>query len=136
MVKEIVDEYNIRGEKIGTIEKDIAHEKGLWHRSVHVWLLNDKNEVLIQYRCAEKKLYPNTWDCSFAGHIDAGESSVEAVKREGKEEIGIDVDLNNLELILTNRECLTYDKINRSFFSENIGNTFFSIVVSPTKSSP
>ena len=69
MVKEIIDEYNYRGEKIGVVDKDIAHEKGLWHKSVHVWLINDKNEILLQYRCAEKKLYPNTWDISFAGHI-------------------------------------------------------------------
>ena len=115
-MKEIIDEYNSRGEKIGVIDKDIAHEKGLWHKSVHVWLINSKNEILLQYRCAEKKLYPNTWDCSFAGHISAGESSIQAVQREGKEEIGIDVDLDNLTFILTNREKLKYESINSNEF--------------------
>ena len=116
MVKEIIDEYDIRGEKIGVVDKDVAHKKGLWHRSVHVWLLNDKNEILLQYRCAEKKLYPNTWDCSFAGHINAGESSIQAVQREGKEEIGINVDLDKLIFILTNRECIKYKDINSNEF--------------------
>ena len=115
-MKEIIDEYNSRGEKIGVIDKDIAHEKGLWHKSVHVWLINSNNEILLQYRCAEKKLYPNTWDCSFAGHIDAGESSIQAVQREGKEEIGIDVDLDKLTFILTNREKLKYESINSNEF--------------------
>ena len=115
-MKEIIDEYNSRGEKIGVIDKDIAHEKGLWHKSVHVWLINSNNEILLQYRCAEKKLYPNTWDCYFAGHISTGESSIQAVQREGKEEIGIDVDLDNLTFILTNREKLKYESINSNEF--------------------
>lgn len=115
-MKEIIDEYNSRGEKIGVIDKDIAHDKGLWHKSVHVWLINSNNEILLQYRCAEKKLYPNTWDCSFAGHISTGESSIQAVQREGKEEIGIDVDLDNLTFILTNREKLKYESINSNEF--------------------
>ena len=116
MEKEMIDEYNYRGEKIGVVDKDIAHKKGLWHKSVHVWILNDKNQIFLQYRCAEKKLYPNTWDCSFAGHISAGESSIQAAQREGKEEIGIDVDLDKLNFILTNRECIKYEDINSNEF--------------------
>lgn len=116
MEHEIIDEYNYRGEKIGVVDKDIAHKKGLWHKSVHVWIINNKNEILLQYRCAEKKLYPNTWDCSFAGHIGAGESSIEAVLREGKEELGIDVNLEKLEFILTNRENVKYEEINSNEF--------------------
>lgn len=116
MAKEMIDEYNLRGEKIGVVDKDVAHEKGLWHKSVHVWILNNDNQILLQYRCSDKKLYPDTWDCSFAGHISAGESSVEALLREGKEELGIDVDLNNLEYILTNREHISYEDINSNEF--------------------
>lgn len=116
MAKEMIDEYNFRGEKIGVVDKDEAHAKGLWHKSVHVWILNNKNEILLQYRCADKKLYPDTWDCSFAGHISAGESSIDAILREGKEELGIDVDLNNLNYILTNREHLSYDDIDSNEF--------------------
>ena len=116
MAQEMVDEYNFRGEKLGVVDKDIAHAKGLWHKSVHVWILNSKNEVLLQYRCADKKLYPNTWDCSFAGHIGAGESSIDAILREGKEELGIDVDLDKLNYILTNREHLSYEDIDSNEF--------------------
>lgn len=116
MEHEMIDEYNNAGEKMGVVDKAVAHQKGLWHKSIHVWILNDKNEILLQYRCAEKKLYPNTWDCSFAGHIGAGESSVQAVLREGKEELGIDVDLRKLEYILTNREKIKYEQIQSNEF--------------------
>lgn len=116
MEHEMIDEYNYRGEKIGIVDKQIAHENGLWHKSVHVWVINDKNEILLQYRCADKKLYPNTWDVSFAGHIGAGENSIEAILREGKEELGIDVDLKRLNYIFTNRENIKYEQINSNEF--------------------
>lgn len=116
MEHEMIDEYNPIGEKIGIVDKEIAHKKGLWHKAIHVWILNNKNEILLQYRCAEKKLYPNTWDCSFAGHIGAGEDSVQAVVREGKEELGIDVDLEKLEYVLTNREKTKYEQIQSNEF--------------------
>lgn len=116
MVHEMIDEYNAIGEKIGIVDKEVAHKKGLWHKAIHVWILNDKNEILLQYRCAEKKLYPNTFDCSFAGHIGAGESSVQAIIREGKEELGIDIDLEKLEYILTNREKIKYEQIQSNEF--------------------
>ena len=112
----MIDELNNKGEKIGVVDKDIAHEKGLWHMSVHVWLVNDDNKILLQQRCAEKKLFPNTWDCSFAGHISAGETPIQAVLREGKEEIGIDVDLERLSLLFTNREMIKYKDINSNEF--------------------
>ena len=116
MIHEIIDQYNYIGEKIGTVDKQIAHEKGLWHKSVHVWIINDKNEILLQYRCADKKLYPDTWDVSFAGHINAGESSIQAVIREGKEELGIDVDLDKLSYVFTNKEEIKYKQINSKEF--------------------
>ena len=116
MKHEMIDEYNARKEKIGIVDKAVAHEKGLWHKSVHVWIINDKNEILLQYRSAEKDLYPNTWDCSFAGHIDAGESSIEAVLREGKEELDIDVNLENLQYVFTNREMFQYGQVNSNEF--------------------
>ena len=116
MKREIIDQYNYIGEKVGTVDKEIAHKKGLWHKSVHVWIINDKNEILLQYRCADKSLYPNTWDVSFAGHISAEENSIEALIREGKEELGIDVELEKLNYIFTNREEIKYEQINSKEF--------------------
>lgn len=118
MKKEMIDEYNRLGEKIGIVDKEIAHRDGLWHKAIHVWIINDKNEILLQYRCSEKKLYPNLWDCSFAGHIDAGESSIEGLIREGKEELGIDVDLEKLEFVMTSVEKVVYEKIVSNEFED------------------
>lgn len=69
-------------------DRKVVHEKGLWHREVSIWILNDKNELLIQKRAATKVLAPNKWSLC-AGHIFAGETIMEAAIRETEEEVGI-----------------------------------------------
>jgi len=95
-MKEIIDELNENGEVIGAIDKDIAHKEGRLHKSIHLWIINDDGEVLLQYRCGDKRLYPNTWDVSVGGHVSTKENSVDALVRETKEELGIDIEENEL----------------------------------------
>ena len=61
-----------------------------------MWITNGKG-VLLQLRAPQKKSFPNKWDISVAGHVDAGESPLQAVQREYQEELGINWDLGNLE---------------------------------------
>ena len=110
-MKEIIDELNEKGEVIGAIDKDIAHREGRLHRSIHLWIINDEGEILLQRRCADKKLYPNTWDVSVGGHVSTKENSVDAVFREAKEELGVDLDIENVEYFGTVPERLKYDDI-------------------------
>lgn len=117
-MEELIDELNEAGSKIGTITKDEAHAKGILHRVVHVWIINDKNQILVQKRAPLKDFYPNVWDVSFAGHVKAGESSLEAVLREGKEELGIDVDENDLEYAFTFLDKLYYKDIVSNEFAD------------------
>jgi isopentenyl-diphosphate delta-isomerase type 1 len=117
MEHEMIDYLDEKtGKVIGVIDKSIAHRDGLWHRTVHVWIVNDNNQILLQQRCAKKKFYPNIWDVSFAGHIGAGESSMTTAIREGEEELGIQVDVKKLKYLFTNKEELSYDKIRSNEF--------------------
>lgn len=111
MEHELIDYYNENGTHLGLIDKAIAHSKGLWHKSVHVWIVNDKKEVLLQRRCSQKKFFPNFWDCSFAGHIGAGETSIISAIREAKEEIGLTVEENELKFLFTEKQEYSWDKI-------------------------
>ena len=96
---DIVDENN---NPIGKVkEKQQAHEDGNFHRTAHVWIINDKNELLLQKRSASKKTHPNCWDISGAGHIKAGESVVDGAIRELKEELGVEVEEKDLQYIAT-----------------------------------
>jgi len=77
------------------------HREGIWHRSVHIWVLNDKEELLIQRRALEKESHPGLWDVSCAGHIESGDSSRQAAVRELKEELGLTIQPEELERIFT-----------------------------------
>ncbi len=116
MEHELIDYYDENGNHKGVIDKAIAHKEGLWHKSVHAWIINSKNQILLQKRCALKTFYPNFWDCSFAGHVGAGENNKESALREGEEEIGISFSPDDLEYAFTNKEILKWnDKDSREF---------------------
>jgi isopentenyl-diphosphate Delta-isomerase len=87
---EPINIYNEKNEDLNIIKmRSEAHEKGLWHRSAHIWVYNNKSEILLQFRSANKIIFPNRWDVSSAGHIGAGEIPLESAIRELKEEIGL-----------------------------------------------
>jgi isopentenyl-diphosphate Delta-isomerase len=77
--------------------KSEAHQNGLWHRSVHLWICNDKKEILLQKRSKTKEMFPEVWDVSAAGHVASGESVDDALLREAKEELGISVEISKVK---------------------------------------
>ena len=91
---EKLDIYDANGEFIGTEERKIVHEKGLWHKTVHCWLYDKEGNVFFQKRNDRGTLYTTA-----SGHISAGESITEAFQREIKEEIGLTIDANDATLV-------------------------------------
>ena len=56
------------------------------HNVVVIILYDKDRRFLLQHRCAKAKLLPHYW-AFFGGSIEAGETPLEAVKRETQEEI-------------------------------------------------
>ncbi len=73
-----------------TIEK--ARKRGLIHRIVRVMVEDTSGEKILLQKRTAKLLWPNCWDNSAAGHVDANEDYLTAAKRELFEEIGIKTD--------------------------------------------
>lgn len=48
------------------------------------------NQALLVHRHPERRWYPDCWDL-VGGHIEHGESPVEAIRRECEEEIGVQI---------------------------------------------
>ncbi len=59
----------------------------------------DGLEFLWQKRSEEIDRYPGDWDISAGGHINLGESLIEAAVREAREEIGATISADELELV-------------------------------------
>lgn len=70
-------------------ERSLVHADGDWHNTVHIYIFNDKDKLLVHLRSPFKDLHPNCWDTRFGGHVLAGESLEETLVKELEEEIGI-----------------------------------------------
>ncbi|ANW96587.1 hypothetical protein AXE80_09980 [Wenyingzhuangia fucanilytica] len=97
---ELIDIVNLQGEPTGNAcLKSFAHQNGILHASVHIWLYTSNQEILIQKRKEDKETFPNLWDVSVAGHIAAGETAINAALREVKEEVDLTLSKKGLKYI-------------------------------------
>lgn len=109
MVKEYFDLLDENGNKTGNIKlRSEVHRDGDWHKAVHIWIINDEGEILLQRRCATKESYPNMLDISSAGHLSAGDESLSGAIREIKEELNLDVKAEELQFIKTLKNSTKY----------------------------
>ncbi len=99
---ELIDILDAQGNKTGRVKpKAEVHRDGDWHRAVHVWFLGPDGRVLMQRRSQSKENNPGKWDVSVAGHLSAGEGSVQAALREIREEIGLTLASDDLSYQFT-----------------------------------
>lgn len=96
MKEEFVILVNEKDEQIGSMEKIEAHQKALLHRAFSVFILNDKNEVMLQQRASEKYHSPLLWTNTCCSHQRVGETNIEAGRRRLMEEMGFDVPLKDV----------------------------------------
>lgn len=96
MVEEQVILVDPNDNPIGTMNKMEAHEKAVLHRAFSVFILNDKNEVMLQQRAAHKYHSPLLWTNTCCSHQRVGETNIEAGKRRLFEEMGFTADLKEL----------------------------------------
>ena len=96
------DLYDSRRRFTGrTIARGEDVPDGLRRLVVHVCVFNAKGEMLIQQRQPFKEGWPNLWDVSVGGGVQAGETTQQAARRELQEELGLEFDFENETPMLT-----------------------------------
>ena len=94
---EFIDILTAEGLPTGnTALKSVAHKKGWFHATAHIWFFTTDHQILLQKRALTKKVFPGIWDISVAGHIGAGEKILQGAKREILEEIGLELQEKDL----------------------------------------
>ena len=86
--RELTGEFIYKGNEV---------PKGRYYLTVMAWIQNSKGELLLQLTSKQKK---NKW-ATTGGHPKMGESSLEGIVNEIREELGIDVDKNLFSLFKT-----------------------------------
>lgn len=107
---EIWDLYDVNRQKTSkTMKKCENFPNGEYYSlRINLCIFNRKGEMLIQQRHSSKKHWPNLWDLTLSGGAVSGDNSRDAIKRELKEELGLDFDFSN----------------ERAFFTINNGSSF------------
>ena len=100
-MSELFDIVDGKGTPTGEIvSRDEAHEKGIRHRTAHIWVVRktgEKWQLLLQKRARDKDSFPGCYDTSSAGHIQAGDEPMESARRELFEELGIAAEEKELD---------------------------------------
>lgn len=114
--KKYNEEYLENGEIKDALLKSELNNNEISERSIKMFdeeigesdieIMNKRNntnqygiKVLLQKRSDDKDSFPGCYDCSCAGHVDAGERFVSTALRELKEELGIEADAEDLEFL-------------------------------------
>lgn len=90
-MEELFDTFDKNGNFLGVQTKSFCHSEnpGCYHKPVWIWIVNGGGKILVQKRALTKKQNPGKWDMPSAGHVDAGETCLEACVRETQEELGL-----------------------------------------------
>ena len=94
--EEYVILVNAQDDQIGLMPKLEAHQKAVLHRAFSIFIINDKNEIMLQQRAFQKYHSPLLWTNTCCSHQRAGESNIEAGTRRLFEEMGFVAELKEL----------------------------------------
>ncbi len=119
---ELLDIVDEKGNPTGeTVPREVAHREGIRHHTAHVWIFRRRGgvvQILLQKRSDSKDSDPGCYDISSAGHIPAGSDYIPSAVRELKEELG--VDMNGDELIYCGQRRFRFErKFHGSMFCDN-----------------
>ncbi|MBC5836032.1 isopentenyl-diphosphate Delta-isomerase [Flavobacterium sp. F372] len=96
MVEEKVILVDTNDNPIGLMNKLEAHEKALLHRAFSVFILNDKNELMLQQRAHHKYHSPLLWTNTCCSHQRENENNIQAGTRRLREEMGFETELKEM----------------------------------------
>ncbi len=74
----------------------------LYFAVADVWVINSKNQILLQKRSENKSFQPGKW-AMVGGRTIEGEDARQTIAREFKEEMGIDLDIDRCEKLAAYR---------------------------------
>lgn len=104
--EEIVDIVSAEDEVLYQISKQEAHKTGLLHRTVISEVIDSKGRFLLVKQAADRQ-DAGQFVAPVGGHVRAGESIEDALRREALEELGIaDFPFRHIGKVIFNRHVI------------------------------
>lgn len=117
-----MDLVNEKDEVMGEVwRSETVNNPSKIFREVAALIYDDKNRLLLQRRSLNKKTYPGYWIISAGGHVGKGEDPDEVIKKEIREELGIEVPLKFKEkrlMIYPNNRSMAYCYVGKYYKGE------------------
>jgi isopentenyl-diphosphate delta-isomerase len=85
----LIDVFDAAGRPIGTAPRAEAFQRGLTVRTVHVFVFDSEDRLLVQQLGPERDRHPLLWGSSVAGFPRPGEGVEEAASRRLSEELAL-----------------------------------------------
>lgn len=105
----------------GVMEKQEAHEKGVLHRAITVYIFNSRRQLLLQQRACGKYHSGGLWSNTCCSHPAPGEDSLQAAYRRLYQEMG-------LRCALTPMFTLTYClPLENGLTEHEVGHVYFGL---------
>jgi len=105
---ELFDLYDKDRKALGRVhERGLPLPRGIYHVVISIWTINERQQILLTLRSAQKHLMPNLWE-STSGSVQAGESSLDAALRELQEETGIVATPDEIVFLGTTRKGASF----------------------------
>lgn len=113
----------------GALDDEFDQDPSLLVGNAHVWLWRRSDngvDVLLQKRSLTKKRAPGHYHISAGGHINMGETALDAAIRETSEELGVMLDPALLHLVHVTRMPSTWQDLAHVYIYELAGDESFS----------
>ncbi|MEH1944236.1 MAG: NUDIX domain-containing protein [Nostoc sp.] len=96
-ILDIVDESDC---VVGQKKRSEIYRQGLCNfRVVNAFVVNSLGQLWIPRRSAHKTIFPLCLDVSMGGHVETGETYEDALQRELKEELNLELNMVNVRLL-------------------------------------
>ncbi|WP_051172997.1 NUDIX hydrolase [Thermodesulfobacterium hveragerdense] len=87
--RELLEAVDENCNPITILKREEIHQKGYFHKTVHIFLFNKEGEIYLQKKSKLVEENPGLWTSSASGHVLVGESFLTTAQRELKEELSI-----------------------------------------------
>jgi isopentenyl-diphosphate Delta-isomerase len=92
----LIDVVDDRDHAVGTVPRESVLERGDNFRTAHVFVLDERDRLLLQRLAPKRPRHPNRWGSSVAAYLFAGETYEAAARRRLLEELGLEVPITQI----------------------------------------